>query len=116
MTRFEIVKKILPDIGIDEGTGYPSYCVYSFDYAFSVERCDGICNQCKRDFWETEIDLTNSEKEPSDYEKILAELNDIYARLEQLETLIRISNPINATGTTSGITKPKNTQEIIVTV
>lgn len=62
------------------------------------------------------IDLTDNAEKPSDSEKILTALNDIYARLEQLETLIRISNPINVTGTTSGTIKPKNTQEIIITV
>lgn len=99
MTRFEIAKKILPDIESDERTGYPISCTYVYDSTFADARCDVKCDQCKRDFWETEIDLTDGEEEPSDSEKILTALNDIYARLEQLETLIRISNPINVTGT-----------------
>lgn len=83
MTRLEIAKKILPDIGIGERTGYPFNCTYVYDSAFADARCDCKCDQCKRDFWETEIDLTDSEEEPSDSEKIFAVLNDIYARLEQ---------------------------------
>lgn len=110
MTRFEIVRKILPDIWIDEDTGYPFYCANAYDHAFADVKCDGKCNQCRRDFWEMEIDLTDGEEEPSDSEKVLVALNDIYARLEQLETLIRISRPISVTGTTSETIKPKNTQ------
>ena len=124
MTRLEIIRKILPDIWIDENTGYPISCtgVYDSTFADAIDaKCDVKCDQCKRDFWETEIDLTDSveeprNEEPSDSEKILTALNDIYARLERLETLIRISNQINVTGTTSGTIKPKNTQEIIITV
>lgn len=116
MTRLEIAKKILPDIDIGERTGYPISCPDIYDHAFANERCDCQCDQCKRDFWETEIGLTDSEEKPSDSEKIFTALNDIYARLEQLETLIRISNPIRVTGTTSGTIKPINTQEIIITV
>lgn len=116
MTRLEITKKMLPGIDIGERTGYPISCPDIYDHVFASERCDCKCDQCKRDFWETEIDLTDNAEEPIDSEKILAALNDIYARLEQLETLIRISNPINVTGTTSGTIKPKNTQEIIITV
>ena len=116
MTRLEIAKKILPSIEIGERTGYPINCIYVYDHAFGDERCDCKCDQCKRDFWETEIDLTDRTEETIDTEKILTALNDFYERLERLKTLIRISNPINVTGTTSGTIKPKNTQEIIITV
>nr|DAU04959.1 MAG TPA: hypothetical protein [Caudoviricetes sp.] len=104
MTRFEIIRKILPNIWIDENTGYPISCtaVYDSTLADAIDaKCDVKCGQCKRDFWETEIGLTDSEEKPSDSEKIFTALNDIYARLEQLETLIRISNPINVTGAPS---------------
>lgn len=106
VTRLEIVKKILPNIDIGERTGYPVSCPSIYDSTFADERCDCKCDQCKRDFWEMEIDLTDSAGKPSDSEKTLAKLNDIYARLEQLETLIRISNPINVTVPTFGTIKP----------
>lgn len=123
-TRLQALLEVLPNIERDDD-GYPRYCVEIYDKAYEMKNnydCGNGCAKCKKRFWEgkiehgTEIDITDNAEKPNDSEKILAALNDIYARLEQLETLIRISNPINVTGTTSGTIKPKNTQEIIITV
>ena len=100
-TKLEALKEIFPNMLLDED-GYPSIsCIENYDKNrdTSLYDCPWVCEDCMKKFLDEEIEV--STREPNDTEKILAALNELNIKVEQLETLIRISYPTNVTGAPS---------------
>lgn len=108
-TRFEALKEVLPNIEIGYD-GYPLNCIYNYDQTrYSKDHCvrEDDCTNCKKKFWDEEIKF--SSRDATDSEKILTALSELSAKVEWLETLIRISYPTSITGAPSNRIPEVNT-------
>ena len=100
-TRLEALKEIFPNLHLDED-GYASIpCIEKYDKErdTSLYDCPWVCEDCKKKFLDEEIEVPV--REPNDSEKILTVLSELSAKVERLETLIRISYPTSVTGAPS---------------
>ena len=97
-TRLEAFMEALPNTELGDN-GYPWSCVYTYDQTQRYCEHEGSCAECKKRFWDEKIEIPV--REPNDSEKILAALNELNSKVEQLETLIRVSYPTNVSGVPS---------------
>lgn len=67
-TRLQALLEVLPNIELDDD-GYPWYCIDIYDTDHEMQNhydCSNGCKECKKRFWEEEIEHDKVRDRPED--------------------------------------------------